>query len=98
MHMEVQKRTVRNDDPVAEDSLRTVLDQVGRLSTMLPAAFDVAALELGRLQPVDLGAVATAVQKDAGGPVTLAAGCWPVVIGDEGLLRVALGHLVSNAV
>jgi signal transduction histidine kinase len=98
MHLEVLKRTVRDDDPVAEDSLRTVLDQLGRLSAMLPAAFDVAALELGRLQPVDLGALATAVQKDAAGPVTLAEGRWPMVVGDEGLLRVALGHLVSNAV
>jgi two-component system, sporulation sensor kinase E len=98
MHLEVLKRTVRDDDPVAEDSLRTVLVQLGRLSAMLPAAFDVAALELGPLQPVDLGAVATAAQKDASGPITLADGRWPVVLGDEGLLRVALGHLVSNAV
>jgi two-component system, sporulation sensor kinase E len=96
MHLEVLKRTVR-DDPVAEDSLRIVLQQLGRLSAMLPASFDVAALELGRLQPVDLGAVATAVQKDASGPITLAEGRWPVVQGDEVLLRAALSHLVSNA-
>jgi signal transduction histidine kinase len=31
MHAEVLKRTVR-DDAAAEDSLRTVLDQLGRLS------------------------------------------------------------------
>jgi signal transduction histidine kinase len=98
MHLEVLKRSVRDDDPMAEDSVRTVLEQLGRLSKMLPAAFSVAALEVTRWQPVDLGAVATAVQKAAGGPVTLSEERWPIVVGDEGLLRVALGHLVGNAV
>jgi signal transduction histidine kinase len=97
MHVEVLKRTVR-DDATAEDSLRTVLEQLGRLSSMLPAAFAVAALELGPLRPVDLGVVAGAARDDAGGAVTLAAGRWPSVIGDETLLTLALGQLVRNAV
>jgi signal transduction histidine kinase len=98
MHLEVLKRSVPDDDPVAQDSMRVVLEQLGRLSAMLPAAFGVAALELDRREPVDLGAVATAVQKDARGPVTLSEGRWPIVRGDEALLRLALGHLVNNAV
>ena len=68
---------------MAEESVRTLLDQLARLSAMLPAAFEVAALEVGRRQPVDLGVVATAVQKDATGPVELAEGRWPIVVGDE---------------
>ena len=44
MHLEVLKRTVA-DDPSSAESLRTVLQQLVRLSEMLPAAFAVAALE-----------------------------------------------------
>ena len=69
MHAEVLKRTVR-DDPLAADSLRTVLEQLGRLAEMLPAAFAVASLERRDWGVVDLGAVAAAAQGDAGGPVT----------------------------
>jgi two-component system, NtrC family, sensor histidine kinase HydH len=97
MHVEVLKRTV-SADAVAEDSLRTVLEQLGRLSAMLPAAFAVASLEVGRSGPVDLGAVAAAVREAAAGPVMLADGHWPSVRGDEALLTLALGHLVGNAV
>jgi signal transduction histidine kinase len=97
MHVEVLKRTVR-DDPIAEDSLRTVLEHLGRLGEMLPAAFAVASLELGSWGRVDLGAVAAAAREDVGGPVTLADADWPSVIGDATLLRLAVGHLVRNAV
>jgi two-component system, OmpR family, sensor histidine kinase CreC len=97
MHAEVLKRTVR-DDPAAEDSLRIVLEQLGRLSAMLPAAFRVASLELGPARPVDLGAVAAAARQAAGGPVQLTAGSWPSVMGDERLLTEALGQLFRNAV
>lgn len=96
MHIEVLKRTVR-DDPAAEDSLRTVLEQLGRLSEMLPAAFSVASLELGPLAPVDLGAVAKAARQAAGGAVELAAGPWPTIVGDGGLLTEALVQLFRNA-
>jgi signal transduction histidine kinase len=97
MHVEVLKRTVR-DDPAAEESLRTVLEQLGRLSEMLPAALYVASLELGPTAPVDLGAVAAAAREGAGGPVELAGGPWPSIVGDAGLLTEALGQLFRNAV
>jgi signal transduction histidine kinase len=97
MHVEVLKRVV-GDDPVAEDSLRTVLEQLGRLSDMLPAAFAVASLELRSWGPVDLGAVAVAARKEAGGSVTLAEGRWPSVNGDARLLTVAVAELLRNAV
>jgi signal transduction histidine kinase len=97
MHVEVLKRVV-GDDPVAEDSLRTVLEQLGRLADMLPAAFAVASLELGSWTPVDLGAVATAARENAGGPVTVANGSWPSVMGDARLLTAAVAELLRNAV
>jgi signal transduction histidine kinase len=97
MHVEVLKRTVR-DDPAAEDSLRTVLEQLGRLSEMLPAAFSVASLELGPVSPVDLNAVADAARQAVGGAVELAPGGWPTIVGDAGLLTEALVQLFRNAV
>jgi len=97
MHAEVLKRTVR-DDSAAEESLRTVLEQLGRLSEMLPAALYVASLELGPMAPVDLGTAAAAAREAAGGPVELAGGPWPSVVGDARLLTEALGQLFRNAV
>jgi signal transduction histidine kinase len=97
MHVEVLKRTVR-DDPLAEDSLRTVLEQLGRLAEMLPAAFSIASLERGDWKLVDLGAVVAAARDDAGGPMTLVDGRWPTVRGDAELLTLALVHLFRNAV
>jgi signal transduction histidine kinase len=97
MHAEVLKRTVHSD-AAAEDSLRTVLEQLGRLSEMLPAAFSVASLEMGAPRTVDLGAVAASARQSAGGPVELAAGRWPATVGDEALLREALVQLLRNAV
>jgi signal transduction histidine kinase len=97
MHLEVLKRTV-GDDALAEDCLRTVLEQTGRLGTMLPAVFGIVSLELGPRRPVDLRAATSAALADAGGAVSLTAGRWPVVTGDEALLVLALAHLVRNAV
>ena len=97
MHAEVLKRTV-GDDATAEESLRTVLQQLARLAEMLPAAFDVASLECGPWAPVDLGAVATTARQAAGGPVQLATGPWPSVVGDAGLLTEALVQLFRNAI
>jgi signal transduction histidine kinase len=85
-------------DPLAGDSARTVLEQLTRLSTMLTEAFAVAALELGRVGPVDLRAVVEAARPDCGAPVSLAEGPWPSVVGDAALLRLALAHLLRNAV
>jgi two-component system, NtrC family, sensor histidine kinase HydH len=97
MHLQVLKRTVA-DDATAEDSLRTVQEQLARLAEMLPAAFAVAALEPGPLGRVDLGGVMEAARDEAGGPVTLANASWPAVVGDTALLTQALGHLMRNAV
>jgi signal transduction histidine kinase len=97
MHAEVLKRTV-GDDAGAEESLRTVLQQLARLAEMLPAAFHVASLECGPWASVDLGAVAAAAGRAAGGPVQLATGAWPAVVGDAGLLTEALAQLFRNAV
>lgn len=97
MHAEVLKRTVR-DDAAAEDSLRTVLQQLGRLAEMLPAAFYVASLERGPSATVDLGAIAADARRAAGGTLQLAPGTWPKVVGDAGLLTEALTQLFRNAV
>jgi len=97
MHLEVLKRTVQGDAH-GEDSLRTALQQVGRLSEMVPAALAVTALELGPLRSLDLRAVAARVCGDeAAGAVTIADGAWPPVVADEALLALALGHLLRNA-
>jgi two-component system, NtrC family, sensor histidine kinase HydH len=97
MHLQVLRRTV-DGDAIAEDSLRTVQDQLARLSDMLPAVFAVAALETEALGPVELGGVMEKAREQAGGSVTLANTSWPSVVGDEALLTLALGHLLRNAV
>ncbi len=98
MHLEVLRR-VAAADPSAKQSLDTLHDQLQRLAAMLPAAFDIVALELGptrvlNLRDVVVGAVHEA---DAAG-VTLAEGAWPRVVGDERLLTMAVAHLLRNAV
>jgi two-component system OmpR family sensor kinase len=97
MHAEVLKRST-HDNAGAEESRRMLVEQAGRLSAMLPAALAIVSLEVRTAGPVDLGAVAEAAGKDAGGPVTIAGGAWPTVSGDEALLRLALRHLFANAV
>jgi signal transduction histidine kinase len=97
MHLQVLRRPVAGD-PVAEDSLRTVQEQIARLAEMLPTALAVVALEAGPPRPVDLGDVAERARDEAGGAVTLANTTWPCVAGDEGLLSLAVGHLLRNAV
>src|SRR3989442_1028386 len=97
MHLEVLKRTVA-DDPAAADSLRTVLQQLARLSDMLPAALGVAALESGPPHSHDLKALVERA-RDAGGHVTvrLAAGPWPRGAGDAALLGRAVGEAPGHA-
>jgi two-component system sensor histidine kinase HydH len=97
MHTEVLARSVEGER-IAEDSARTVREQLARLSAMLTDAFAVAALELGPVQPVGLGAVVEVARAEAGGPVDVAPGDWPAVTGDAALLTLALGHLLRNAV
>src|SRR5207249_11927261 len=97
-HLEVLKRTVA-DDPTAAESLRTVLQQLARLSDMLPAALGVAALEPQPPRTHDLRALAERAREARGhARVTLGAGPWPRVTGDAALLVRAIGELIANAV
>jgi len=97
MHLEVLKRTVAGD-PTADASLRTVLQQLSRLSDMLPAAVAIAALEPRHWRTHDLRALAERA-RHAGGhtSVSLGAAPWPRVHGDETLLVRAIGELMANA-
>jgi two-component system sensor histidine kinase HydH len=97
MHLEVLKRTVVGD-LIAEDSLRTVHDQLARLADMLPAAFAIAALEPGEHARVDLRAVVDGARAQSGGVVEVGPSPWPTVVGDEVLLTLAVAHLLRNAV
>jgi signal transduction histidine kinase len=97
MHLEVLRRTVAGD-PAADTSLRTVLQQLARLSDMLPAAVGVAALEPRCWRAHDLRALAERA-RDASGHVgvAVAPGPWPSVRGDDALLVRAVGELIANA-
>lgn len=98
MHLEVLKRIVA-EDPASADSLRTVLQQLVRLSEMLPAAFAVAALETAAVDRVSLHKVAARARQEPGlEGARLATGTWPEVHGDEALLALAVAHLIRNAV
>jgi signal transduction histidine kinase len=98
MHLEVLKRTVA-DDPGSAESLRTVLQQLVRLSEMLPAAFAVAALEPGTITRVPLRPLMARVCAERGlESVRLADAPWPEVEGDAALLFLAVSQLVRNAV
>lgn len=97
MHLEVVKRGAAGD-AVAGSSLETALAQLGRLAELLPLAFEVACVELGRVTRVDLRAVAAeAVARHPGSTVRLGPAPWPAVVGDERLLVLAVDHLVRNA-
>jgi signal transduction histidine kinase len=98
MHLEVLKRTV-SDDPASAESLRTVLQQLVRLSEMLPAAFAVAALEPGPLARVSLRSVVEQARREPGlEGVRLAGEEWPEVCGDATLLALGVAQLLRNAV
>ena len=97
MHLEILKRTV-SDDPSSAESLRTVLQQLVRLSEMLPAAFAVAALESGPLARVSLRAVVEQACQEAGlEGVRLVGEAWPDVRGDATLLALGIAQLLRNA-
>ena len=98
MHLEVLKRTV-SDDPSSAESLRTVLQQLVRLSEMLPAAFSVAALEPGPLALVSLRSVVEQARQQPGlERARLVGDSWPEVRADEALLELAVTQLLRNAV
>jgi signal transduction histidine kinase len=97
MHLEVLKRTV-SDDPSSAESLRTVLQQLVKLSEMLPAAFAVAALESAPPARVSLrGVVERARQEPGLEGVRLVGEVWPDVRGDATLLSVGIAQLLRNA-
>jgi two-component system sensor histidine kinase CreC len=97
IHLEVLKRAV-TDDPVAGDSLRTVVQQLARVAAMLPDALTVAAIEVGAFEPVSLRDVADRAAEPYGAAVIVEDGAWPTVRGDEAALAIALGELIGNAV
>jgi len=98
MHLEVLRRTTAAD-PAAKPSLDTLHEQLQRLAAMLPAAFDVVALELGPTRVLGLHDIAERAIADVGAAdVTLAGEAWPHVLGDERLLVMAVTHLLRNAV
>jgi len=98
MHLEVLKRTV-SDDPSSAESLRTVLQQLVRLSEMLPAAFTVAALEAGPLAPVSLREVVERARQEPGlDTVRIVGDAWPEVRADVALLAIGVAELMRNAV
>ncbi len=98
IHLEVLRRAVSSDTG-AQEAVRTIHESLGRLASMLPAAFDVLTIECGPLVPVDLRAVVERVVHDwAPGEVTVADGAWPVVSADETQLTLAIHHLIQNAV
>jgi signal transduction histidine kinase len=98
MYGEVLRRVAKGDQPL-EQNLTAILQQLERLGRMLPAAFGVLALELGATAAVPLRRL---VEGAAAAPglrsVTLEAGEWPDVVGDERLLGLAVTHLLRNAV
>lgn len=97
VHLEVLKRAAI-DDPAAVESVRAVLQQITRLTDMLPAAFGVVALEAGPRRPVPLRPlVESLLARHGWTDVVLAPAPWPAALGDETLLSLAVEHLVRNA-
>jgi signal transduction histidine kinase len=96
IHLEVLKRAVA-DDPVAADSLRTIVQQLARVAAMLPDALTVAGIEVGPFQPISLRDVAARAAASYDG-VVVEDGDWPSVRGDEAALLLALDEIIANAV
>ena len=98
MHLEVLKRALV-DDPDALTSVAIVQHELARLAAMLPAAFDVIALEREGAERVSLRAlVARAIDERRLSTVDVQDGPWPDVDGDPDLLALAIAHLLRNAI
>jgi signal transduction histidine kinase len=98
MHLEVLKRALAGE-PDALASVGTIQQELSRLATMLPAAFEVLALERNTVERVSLRAlVSRAIDEHALSTVELQDGCWPDVNGDPALLALAIAHLLKNAI
>ncbi|HSE92507.1 MAG TPA: HAMP domain-containing sensor histidine kinase [Methylomirabilota bacterium] len=97
MHVELLKR-LDVGEPAALASLESIAQEVSRLATMLPAAFHVMAVELHEREAHDLRAIVeTALAEHELRGVVVAPGPWPRVPGDARLLRLAVAHLIRNA-
>ncbi|HMH51053.1 MAG TPA: HAMP domain-containing sensor histidine kinase [Candidatus Acidoferrum sp.] len=97
MHVEVLKRALA-EDPDALASVAAIQGELARLTRMLPAAFDVLALERGESARVSLRAlVDRALVEHRLAKVQVLDGAWPEVDGDGDLLVLAIAHLVRNA-
>jgi signal transduction histidine kinase len=76
MHLEVLRRAPLVD-PGAKQSVDTLAEQLQRLAAMLPAAFDVLALELDHPRRVDLRDIALAARDETDASAVVAEGSWP---------------------
>src|SRR5262245_1200220 len=96
MHVELLKRLDVGEP--ARSSLETIAQEVNRFAHMLPAAFQIVALEREECAEHDLRALVQAAlaEYDLRG-VAVAEGVWPRVRGDGRLLRLAVAHLARNA-
>jgi signal transduction histidine kinase len=98
MHLEVLKRALAGE-PDALAGVGTIQQELSRLATMLPAAFEVLALERNTVERVSLRAlVSRAIDEHGLSTVEVQDGSWPDVNGDPALLALAIGHLLKNAV
>jgi signal transduction histidine kinase len=97
MHVEVLKRAL-TDDADAQASVTAIQAELARLARLLPAAFEVLALERGEVARVSLRAlVDRALVEHRLAAVQVDDGPWPEVAGDADLLVLAIAHLVRNA-
>ena len=97
MHVEVLKRALA-DDPDALASVAALQGELGRLARMLPAAFEVLALERGEVARVSLRALVDRALVEHRLPaVQVQEGPWPDVDVDAELVILAIAHLVRNA-
>jgi signal transduction histidine kinase len=98
MHLELLKRAAAADEGIRL-SVATIEQELTRLAAQLPAAFSVAAIERGELQPVDVRAVVeSALHEHELGTVTVTDGPRPQVRADARLLALAIAQLARNAV
>jgi signal transduction histidine kinase len=97
MHLEVLKRALAGE-PDALASVVTIQHELSRLATLLPAAFEVLALERDSVERVSLRAlVSRAIDEHGLSTVEVQDGSWPDVNGDPALLALAIAHLLKNA-
>lgn len=97
MHLEVLRRVMR-EEPAAKPSLDILQNEVDRLAQMLTEAFGIIALEPENDGPLALRPlVEEAIVEHGGEGIVVAGEEWPWVRGDAHLLRLAIGHLVRNA-